>query len=71
MLAVDVVNDLALVKTDYQPEHRFSIQPEKPVQGVALYSLGNPHDLGMILVQALITACRNTVFTRVFILPVL
>lgn len=50
VLAVDVINDLALVKTDYQPAQRFAIQPAKPVQGVTLYSLGNPHDLGMILV---------------------
>ena len=50
VLAVDVINDLALVQTDYQPAQRFAIQMEKPVQGVTLYSLGNPHDLGMILV---------------------
>jgi hypothetical protein len=50
VLAVDVINDLALVQTDYQPMQRFAIQSEKPVQGVTLYSLGNPHDLGMILV---------------------
>lgn len=50
VLAVDVVNDLALVRTEYQPAARFSIQTEKPVQGATLYSLGNPHDLGMILV---------------------
>ena len=50
VLAVDVINDLALLSTDYQPVARFSIQPERPVQGATLYSLGNPHDLGMILV---------------------
>jgi serine protease Do len=50
VVAVDVINDLALVSTDYQPEQRFSIQPDRPVQGATIYSLGNPHDLGMILV---------------------
>jgi serine protease Do len=50
VLAVDVVNDLALVSTDYRAPHSFQIQPNKPVQGATIYSLGNPHDFGMILV---------------------
>ncbi len=50
VLAVDVINDLALVSTDYRAPHPFQIQLQKPVQGATIYSLGNPHDLGMILV---------------------
>lgn len=50
VLAVDVINDLALLQTDYQPTARFAIQTAPPIQGATLYSLGNPHDLGMILV---------------------
>lgn len=50
VLAVDVINDLALLSTDYRADYAFQIQPEKPVQGATIYSLGNPHDLGMILV---------------------
>lgn len=50
VLAVDVVNDLALLETDYQPEQRFSLESINPPQGATIYSLGNPHDLGMIVV---------------------
>lgn len=50
VLAVDVINDLALVSTDYRAPQPFKIQTTKPVQGATIYSLGNPHDLGMILV---------------------
>lgn len=50
IVAVDVVNDLALLKTDYQAAKSFQVQQQKPVQGAAVYSLGNPHDLGLIVV---------------------
>jgi len=50
VLAVDVINDLALLETDYQPEQRFNIESKNPPQGATIYSLGNPHDLGMIVV---------------------
>ena len=50
VVQVDVVNDLALLQTDYQTDAAFSLQSDKPVQGATIYSLGNPHDLGMILV---------------------
>ncbi len=50
VLAVDVINDLALLATDYQPEQRFHLEMKAPSQGATIYSLGNPHDLGMIVV---------------------
>lgn len=50
VVQVDVVNDLALLQTDYRSDTAFSLQQDKPVQGATIYSLGNPHDLGMILV---------------------
>ena len=50
IVAVDVVNDLALLKTDYKAAKSFLVQQQAPVQGAAVYSLGNPHDLGLIVV---------------------
>ena len=50
IVAVDVVNDLALLKTDYKAAKSFQVQQQAPVQGAAVYSLGNPHDLGLIVV---------------------
>ena len=49
IVAVDVVNDLALLKTDYKAAKSFQLQQQAPVQGAAVYSLGNPHDLGLIV----------------------
>ncbi|WP_233081122.1 S1 family peptidase [Rheinheimera soli] len=50
IVAVDVVNDLALLKTDYKAAKSFQLQQQTPVQGATVYSLGNPHDLGLIVV---------------------
>lgn len=50
IVAVDVVNDLALLKTDYKAAKSFQLQQQTPVQGAEVYSLGNPHDLGLIVV---------------------
>lgn len=51
--SVDVINDLALVKKQVTVEDNipyFSISASTPTKGEKLYSLGNPHDLGMIVV---------------------
>lgn len=53
VLAVDVINDLALLSLEdpiLQQLPAFELATVQPVQGATLYSLGNPHDLGMILV---------------------
>lgn len=47
---VDVVNDLALVK-HHDSNHHFLQLSDTPVeQGDQVYSMGNPHDLGMTVV---------------------
>jgi serine protease Do len=49
--SVDVINDLALVKRTTDSEMPFfKIAKSVPHKGEELYSLGNPHDLGMIVV---------------------
>ncbi|QOL26165.1 trypsin-like peptidase domain-containing protein [Thalassotalea sp. LPB0316] len=51
--SVDVINDLALVKKlIHQPNDNpvFEIAKLAPTKGEKLFSLGNPHDLGMIVV---------------------
>lgn len=49
--SVDIVNDLALVKRDLPTKSPFFLFTEStPKKGEELYSLGNPHDLGMIVV---------------------
>lgn len=53
VLTVDVVNDLALLTFDTLPEDLpaiFRLAERVPRKGEVLYSLGNPHDLGMTIV---------------------
>jgi hypothetical protein len=47
---VDVVNDLALVKKEQPSAQHLAIAQSAPQKGEQIYSLGNPHDLGMIVV---------------------
>lgn len=53
VLTVDVVNDLALLTFDSSPDDLpaiFRLAEQLPRKGEVLYSLGNPHDLGMTIV---------------------
>ena len=63
VLAVDVINDLAILKINnaelqvngddapHPPLGKpFVLQPSLPAKGTTLYSLGNPHDIGMTVV---------------------
>jgi serine protease Do len=60
----DVVNDLALVKRlDVQTNTNYlTIAAELPEQGSNIYSLGNPHDLGMIVVPGTFNGLTRTSF---------
>ncbi len=51
LLGIDVVNDLAVLKTELENTPLLAIRDKKVRKGTRLYSLGNPHDLGMTIVE--------------------
>ncbi len=51
ILNVDVAHDLAFVKSETSPERYFSLEKVEAPQGVRLYSLGHPLDLGLNIVE--------------------
>lgn len=46
----DVVNDLAILSAKPNTEQALVLATKTPRQGEAIYSIGNPHDYGMIVV---------------------
>ena len=64
LVDVDVVNDLALVRKVKlsEQESAFPIAQSLPLQGSAIYSLGNPHDLGMIVVPGTFNGLKKSSF---------
>lgn len=51
LVAVDVVNDLALLKSGGLKTEPLELSSEALSQGVAVYALGNPFDLGLTIVE--------------------
>jgi serine protease Do len=48
---VDVVHDLAVLKSETAPPSFFTLEPIQPSRGARLYSLGNPHDVGFSILE--------------------
>jgi serine protease Do len=51
VLGVDVVYDLAVLRTARQPKGHLVFESNPVAQGTRLYSLGHPHDLGLSIVE--------------------
>ena len=51
VVAVDVVHDLAVLATGQPAAHFFALEPVSIAQGLRLYSLGHPGDLGIAIVE--------------------
>lgn len=49
--AVDVVHDLAVLRSELRPARHFTLAPVAVAQGERLYSLGHPNDLGLSIVE--------------------
>lgn len=63
LLSVDVINDLALVKRQTSVTLPFlSIAKQDPDKGVEVFSLGNPHDLGMIISPGIYNGIKKDSF---------
>lgn len=61
--SVDVINDLAIVKRETDIDMPFFILASNtPIKGEELYSLGNPHDLGMIVVPGTYNGLKKESF---------
>ncbi|MEW6991869.1 serine protease [Colwelliaceae bacterium 6441] len=61
--SIDVINDLAIVKRAVEQEMPFfAIAKNVPSKGEELYSLGNPHDLGMIVVPGTYNGLKKESF---------
>jgi S1-C subfamily serine protease len=62
VLDVDVINDLALVKRAEPSVNYFALAQLPPSQGADIFSLGNPHDLGMIVVPGTYNGLKDKSF---------
>jgi serine protease Do len=51
LLAIDVINDLALVSADVKNMPFFTIATQPLQQGTRIYSMGFPHDIGISIVE--------------------
>ncbi len=51
LVDIDVIHDLALLKADLKPEVHFDLLDRQLTQGEHLYSFGNPHDIGLSIVE--------------------
>ena len=67
--SVDVINDLALVKRKIDAINNdgvrfFQLSENAPHKGEQLFSLGNPHDLGMIVVPGTYNGLKKESFNE-------
>jgi len=51
VLDVDPVHDLAVLRVDGTAPAHFALSPGEPARGATLYSLGNPRDVGLSIVE--------------------
>jgi len=63
---VDVVHDIAVIKADKVPDHFLQFSATDPQQGTRIFSLGNPHDLGMTIVEGTYNGhIKNSLYEKI------
>lgn len=61
---IDVINDLAILKTENSADIHFPLSMQAPLKGEDIFSLGNPHDLGMLVVPGTYNGIKSKSFYR-------
>ena len=64
VLNIDVINDLALLKAEQASNVYFPLAQAAPEKGQDIFALGNPHDLGMIVVPGTYNGIKNNSFYK-------
>jgi S1-C subfamily serine protease len=66
VVGVDVVHDLAVLDTDNRPERFFDLASVDVAQGLRLYALGHPADLGLSIVEGTYNGLlEHTLYDRI------
>ena len=66
VLGVDVVYDLAVLRTNRRPKGYLALESKGVDQGTRLYSLGHPRDLGLTIVEGTYNGLlRHTLYPKV------
>jgi serine protease Do len=66
ILGVDVVYDLAVLRTSRRPKGFLTLESKPVDQGTRLYSLGHPRDLGLTIVEGTYNGLlRHTLYPKV------
>lgn len=64
VLNIDVINDLAILDAKQPWPVHFDLAQNPPTKGQEIYSLGNPHDLGMIVVPGTYNGIKSKSFYK-------
>ncbi len=67
ILAIDVVNDLALLQAEEDIDFHLTIAKDRDLQkGMHVFSMGNPHDLGMMIIEGVFNGFfENTFYEKI------
>lgn len=66
LLDLDIVHDLALLRSDKLAGKPFQIEPMEPANGEGLFSLGNPYDLGLTIVEGTFNGyLKNSLYEKI------
>lgn len=66
VLNIDVINDLAILEADKDSNIHFNLALQPPKKGEDIFALGNPHDLGMIVVPGTYNGIKiNSFYDRI------
>ena len=64
---IDVIHDLAITQTESSNKQHFKLNEEALFKGTRIYSMGNPHDLGMSIIEGTYNGLlEKTLYDKIF-----
>lgn len=67
VLDIDVIHDLAITKTGLESGSYFLLDQTRLAKGTRIYSMGNPHDLGMSIIEGTYNGLlEKTLYDKIF-----